>query len=144
MRTDQLRINQLSPHTYEWYLKYLEALDSLDIEAYGKFLAQDCSVQSNNNPPMQGKQVVMQGLAAYWTTFASLEHDLLNIYGSDRSFVLEALNHYQRLDGKAVTIRAVAFTDRNEEGLVTSVRFYTDTTPLFARSDNDNYTSTSM
>lgn len=132
MRTDNLRINQLSPETKEWYLKYLFALDSLDIEAYGKFLAPDCSVQSNNNPPMKGKQVVMQGLATYWKTFASLEHDLLNIYGSDSSFVLEALNHYERNDGQLVTIRAVAFTDRNEEGLVISVRFYTDTTPVFA------------
>ncbi|MDF5724436.1 MAG: hypothetical protein PUP91_29045 [Rhizonema sp. PD37] len=131
MITDNLRINQLSPETYEWYLKYLEALDSLDIKVYGKFLAQDCSVLSNNNPPMEGKQVVMLGLAAYWKTFASLEHDLLNIYGRDSSFVLEALNHYKRTDGQLVTIRAVAFTDRNKEGLVTSVRFYTDTTPVF-------------
>lgn len=132
MKTENLRINQLSPETYKWYLKYLEALDTLDIEAYSKFLAEGCSVQSNNNPPMQGKEAVMQGLAAYWKTFASLEHDLLNIYGSDSSFVLEALNHYKRNDGKTVTIRAVAFTDRNEEELVTSIRFYTDTTPLFA------------
>ena len=132
MKTENLRINQLSPEIYEWYLKYLEALDSLDIESYGKFLAPDCCVQSNNTPAMEGKEVVMQGLASYWTTFANLEHDLLNIYGSDPSFVLEALNHYKRNDGKAVTIRAVAFTDRNQEGLVTSIRFYTDTTPLFA------------
>ena len=131
MKIDTLRINQLSPAVYEWYLNYLEALDTLDIEAYGKFLAKDCSVQSNNNPPMEGKEVVMQGLGEYWKTFASLEHELLNIYGSDSSFVLEALNHYKRHDGNAVTIRAVAFTDRNEEGLVTSVRFYTDTAPLF-------------
>jgi len=131
VRTDNLKINQLSPEAYGWYLKYLEALDSLDIEAYGRFLAQNCSVQSNNNLPMEGKQLVIQGLAAYWKTFASLEHDLLNIYGSDSSFVLEALNHYKRNDGQPLTTRAVAFTDRNEEGLVTSVRFYTDITLLF-------------
>ena len=131
MKNENLRINQLSPD-YEWYLKYLEALDTLNIESYGKFLTPDCCVQSNNTPAMEGKEVVMQGLASYWTTFANLEHDLLNIYGSDSSFVLEALNHYKRNDGKPVTIRAVAFTDRNQEGLVTSIRFYTDTTPLFA------------
>lgn len=134
MKTENLRINQLSPETYQWYLKYLEALDTLDIEAYSKFLALDCAVQSNNSPLIKGKEVVMHSLAAYWKTFASLEHELLNIYGSNSSFVLEALNHYKRNDGKAVTIRAVAFTDRNQEGLVTSVRFYTDTTPLFAQS----------
>ena len=88
-------------------------------------------MQSNNNPPMQGREAVMQGLGSYWKTFTSLEHELLNLYGIDSSFVLEALNYYKRNDGKPVTIRAVAFTDRNEDGLVTSVRFYTDTTPLF-------------
>ncbi len=135
MKIKNLRINQLSPETYEWYLKYLETLNTLDIEAYGKFLTQDCSVQSNNAPLMEGKEVVIQGLADYWITFASPEHDLLNIYGSDSSFVLEALNYYKRNDGQEVTIRAVAFTDRNNDGLVTSVRFYTDTTPLFTKGD---------
>ena len=48
---------------------------------------------------------------------------------------LKVLNYYQRNDGQEVTIRAVAFTDRNTEGLVTSVRFYTDTTPLFTKGD---------
>ncbi len=36
------------------------------------------------------------------------------------------------LPSLSVAIRAVAFTDRNEEGLVTFVRFYTENTPVFA------------
>lgn len=132
MRTDRLRINQLSPETYEWYLAYLQAIDSKDVEVYGTFLAGDCVMQSNNNPPVQGKAAILQSLSDYWTTFNSLTHDLLNIYGTDSSFVLEALNYYQRNDGKVVTVPAVAITDRNEAGLVTSIRLYTDTTPLFA------------
>ena len=46
--------------------------------------------------------------------------------GDDRRFALEALNHYRRLDGGTVTLRAVAFTDRDEAGFVASVRLYTD------------------
>ncbi len=88
-------------------------------------------MQSNNNPTVEGKEAIVQFLSNYWKTFTSLEHDLLNIYGSDSAFVLEALNHYKRNDGKTVTLRAVAFTDRNANGLVTSVRFYTDVAPLF-------------
>lgn len=132
MKTDKLRINQLSPEAYEWYLSYLKVLDNKDIEGYGAFFCDDCAMQSNNNPPVQGKVAILKYLSQYWSTFGSLSHDLLNIYGSDFAFVLEALNHYQRQDGKTVTLRAVAFTDRNEAGLVTSVRFYTDTTELFA------------
>lgn len=132
MRTDNLRINQLSSKTYEWYLAYLQAMDTKNIERYSTFLADDCVMQFNNNAPVQNKAVIVQFLSDYWTTFNNIEHDLLNIYGTDSSFVLEALNHYKRNDGKAVTLRAVAFTDCNEQGLATSVRLYTDTTPLFA------------
>lgn len=86
---------------------------------------------SNNNSPVQGKAAILENLSHYWKTFGSLEHDLLNIYGDDLSFVLEALNHYARNDGKHVTVRAVAITERNKQDLVTSFRFYTDTTPVF-------------
>jgi ketosteroid isomerase-like protein len=132
VRTHRLRINQLSPKTYEWYLTYLQAVDTKNVEVYGTFLADDCVMQSNNNTLVQGKAAILQGLSYYWTTFDSLTHDLLNIYGTDSSFVLEALNHYKRNDGKVVTVPAVAITDRNETGLVTSIRLYTDTTPLYA------------
>lgn len=131
MRTDKLRINQLSPKPYEWYLGYLEAIDTKNIEVYGRFLADDCVMQSNNNSPVQGKAAILQSLSEYWRTFDSVEHDLLNIYGSDSSFVLEALNYYYNY-GKAVTIPAVAKTFSNSAGLVTSFRLYTDISPVFA------------
>ena len=132
MKTENLRINQLSSKAYAWYLSYLTVLDAKDVEGYGAFLSDDCEMQSNNNSPVQGKAIILNYLSEYWNTFGSLTHDLLNIYGSDSNFVLEALNHYTRIDGKSVTITAVAFTDRNAAGLVTSVRFYTDTKPVFA------------
>lgn len=130
MKTDKLRINQLSPKTYEWYLAYLQAMDTKNVQLYGTFLANECAMQFNNDAPVQGKAIIVPFLSSYWMTFDTLEHDLLNIYGTDCSFVLEALNHYRRNDGEEVSLRAVAFTDRNAEGLATSVRLYTDTTPL--------------
>lgn len=98
MRTEGLRINQLLPEAYDWYLAYLylaylAALDAKDLETYGTFLADDCMSQTNNDPPVRGKAAILQDLSYYWTTFDSLTHDLLNIYDTDSSFVLEALNH---------------------------------------------------
>lgn len=132
MKTDTLRVNQLSEEGHAWYLKYLDALDAKDVERYGSYLANNCTLVMNNAAPIQGKEAVLGSLSQYWQTFGDLEHELLNIYGTDRAFMLEALNHYKRLDGKAVTLRAVALTDRNDAGEVTSVRLYTDTSPLFA------------
>jgi ketosteroid isomerase-like protein len=132
MITDTLRTNQLSPAATDWYVgQYLDAMDRLDIERYAAFLADDVSVQFNNAPPVQGKAAVVGMLAAYWTSFAGIEHELLNIYGTDERFTLEARNHYVRHDGRKVTTNAVAFTDRGADGQVTSVRVYADASPVF-------------
>lgn len=132
MITTNLRVNQLSAAAYNNYLAYLTAIDNKDINAYGKFLADDIAVQFNNDEPMQGKETVLQGLSYYWQSFVSVEHDLVNIYGTDTHYVLEAENHYIRKDGKLTTIKAVAFTDINDQGLVKSVRIYQDVSPVFA------------
>jgi len=127
-----LRINQLSTETTDWYIgRYLDAMDKLDIERYATFLADSVKVQFNNAPPAEGKNAAVAMLSGYWKSFAGIEHEPLNIYGSNDAFMLEALNHYVRHDGKKVTTRAVALTDRDAEGKVTSVRVYADTSPVF-------------
>ena len=131
MKESSLRVNQLSAGAFSWYKAYLEVLDRKDVEAYGEFLADDVVMQTNNADPVEGKEAVLEGLAAYWQTFGDLEHEPLNIYGKDDAFMLEALNHYTRKDGQPVTLRAVALTDRNDKGLVESIRLYSDTSPLF-------------
>ena len=132
MITKNLRVNQLSAAAYSNYLIYLNAIDTKDIDAYSKFLADDVTVRFNNDEPMSGKEKVVQGLGYYWQSFGSVEHDLTNIYGTDKTYVLEAQNHYVRHDGKKVTFKAVAFTDINESGLVSSVRIYQDVSPVFS------------
>lgn len=132
MITKNLRINQLSAGAFKTYIRYLTAMDDKDVEAYADFLSDDISVQFNNDPPMTGKQTVKQGLSKYWQSFDRIEHDLTNIYGTDQNYVLEALNYYVRKDGKPATVKAVAFTDLDEEGKVVSVRIYQDVSPVFA------------
>jgi ketosteroid isomerase-like protein len=130
---NHLRINQLSQNASHWYLeRYLPALDALDLEGYAAFLADDVAMQFNNEDPIVGTAAVLGMLGGYWKSFKALEHELLNIYGSDHAFMLEALNHYVRHDGKRVTTRAIALTDRNAEGRVTAIRVYADASPVFA------------
>lgn len=51
--------------------------------------------------------------------------------GGDRHLVHEALNHYVTLDGRKVTLKAVAFIDRDEQGRIEHLRIYSDQSPLF-------------
>jgi len=115
-----------------WYVDYLGSMDARDVDHYGQFLDHACSLSFNNEPPTIGKAAILGRMRDYWKSFGSIEHDLLNVYGEPRAFMLEALNHYTRLDGRPITCRAVALTDRSAEGLVTSVRLYTDVSALFA------------
>ena len=131
MKTYSFRINSLSAAAFAWYLDYLAALDAKDLNRYGAFLAEGCEMRMNNADPVRGKAAVLAALKSYWASFGTLEHEPLNIYGTDDAFMLEALNHYTRGDGGRVTLRAVALTDRDAAGLVTSFRLYTDTGPLF-------------
>lgn len=133
MILSSLSVNQLSASASAWYLeRYLPALDSLDVAAYGAFLDEAVAMQFNNGPPVAGKAAVLGMLSQFWSSFASLEHEPLRIYGTDGAFMLEALNHYVRHDGRRVITHAVALTDRDETGAVTSVRVFADASPVFA------------
>jgi hypothetical protein len=59
--------------------------------------------------------------------------------------VLEALNHYVRdgdgADARPITVRATAWTDRNPDGQVQSVRLYQDVSPLYSGSSAGTPTS---
>lgn len=131
MKTHQLTRNDLSEEGFAWYQRYLAALDAKDLDAYGAFLADDCVLFMNNDGPVKGKPAILDMLGPYWQSFGDLEHDLLVILGDDRHFMLEALNHYRRRDGGRVTLRAVALTERGDDGLVRQARLYTDASPLF-------------
>jgi SnoaL-like domain len=131
VKTDSLRINQLSEQTFGWYLDYLTVLDAKDVESYVQLLSHDVELVIGNADPVVGREAVRAMLANYWQSFAEIEHDLRNVLGDDTNFVLEADNHYVTLDGRRVTVRAVAFTDRGPDGLVRSVRLHGDTTELF-------------
>jgi ketosteroid isomerase-like protein len=126
------RINQLGPEATRWLHQVLTALDAKDLEAYTGFMADDVEVSFNNGEmTMRGRDTVREGLGQFWSSFGTLEHDELNIYGTDRNFVHEALNYYTTVDGREVTVRAVAWIDRNDDGDVVSLRVYNDQSPLW-------------
>jgi len=149
MLLNKLRVNQLSADGWAWYQQYLGALDNYDLTGYTAFLAADVTVQFNNDEPMVGTDAVAVGLGGFWGSVTGmgyrLVHEPLNIYGEDHRFVLEALNHYIRdadgAGGRPITVRATAWTDRNPDGRVQSVRLYQDVSPLYAGSTATAQTS---
>ena len=134
--TDSLRINQLGDKAWASYQDYLDALDAYDIDRFATFLADDIVVRFNNDEPITGKTIAVESMGGFWQSIRgmgfTLTHEPINIYGDDNAYVLEALNHYDHADRGRITIHAVAFTDRDPDGRVTSIRVYQDLTPLYA------------
>lgn len=130
-----VRINQLSSAATAWLQEVLQALDAKDVDGYTAFMADDVEVTFNNGDmSMRGRDAVRDGLSQFWQSFGTIEHEELNIYGTDHHLVHEALNHYTTLDGRGVTLRAVAWIDRDDDGMVTSLRVYNDQSPLWSQS----------
>ena len=136
MDLTRLRVNQLTQDGWDWYRRYLDALDAYDLDRYCTFLDDGVWIQFNNDEPLTGLDAARNGLGQFWGAIRGmgyvLVHEPLNIYGTDTSFVLEALNHYDAPGRPRTTVRAAAFTDRGPDGRVTSVRLYQDVSPLFA------------
>jgi ketosteroid isomerase-like protein len=134
---DALRVNELSADGWAWYRSYLTVLDAYDLDGYTALLAPDVSLQFNNDEPLTGREVVEQALGRFWGSISAMGYELrhapLNIYGDDQRFVTEALNHYTK-GGERITVHATAWTDRDDDGRVTSVRLYQDLSPLEPRT----------
>lgn len=152
-----LRHSSVRPQTLEWLKRVLEVLDAKDVDGYLSFCCPSLRVSFNNDEPARfvGLEEARKGFEEYWKTFQTIEHEELNIYsagtgqdgassaaeadeamttedGGDRFFMHEALNHFVTLDGRKVTIKAVAFIDRDRQGRIEQLRVYSDQTPLWA------------
>lgn len=131
-----LAVNQLSPSTTSWLSRVLFALDSKDVDAYCSFMSPAVTITFNNGvnlgPNMSGIDVVREGLQSFWQGFKSIQHEELMILGTERNVVHEALNHYETLDGRRVTVKAVAFIDRDADGRIQAMRIYNDQSPVWS------------
>lgn len=107
-----------------WHLQFNEALASRDLERYLGFLHDDCSLQINNEMPVYSKRAIKSSYAQYLTSFQALSYEIMNILGDDRKSVCELLYTYSCNDGSTEVVQTAYMVDRNEAGLLTSVRVY--------------------
>ena len=130
-----VKTTNLSAETFSWLSSVIDALDRKDIEAYCTFLAPEVNITFNNGqstqPNTSGIEAVKTALTGFWQTFKTIQHEEIGLFESGTTVIHEALNHYEALDGRKVSLRAVAVMDRNEQGLIRALRIYSDQSPLF-------------
>jgi len=125
------RVCQLSHAGLVWLVGYLRCFEADDADAWRATLHADCTLQINNNVPVYGIEALVPVVDRLRARYRALTREVLNAYGDDRRMGLEMLWHFTRLDGTSVSIPAASFVDRDEDGLVTAIRTFADTSPVF-------------
>ncbi len=132
MTTTQLVNNTLSAEATQWVMDKYKAVDARDHDAYAAFLADDCKLQFGNNPVVAGEAAMLAGVDNFWHSIHGLNHNFINMLGSDDLMVLEAMIDYTRADDKVVAIPCVTIIERNKAGEASFIRIFIDLLPVFA------------
>ncbi|MFN7116992.1 MAG: nuclear transport factor 2 family protein [Saprospiraceae bacterium] len=131
MRTEHLQFNNLSPEAFEWVQATYTAIDSMNVNDFGRMLAEEAELMFANNPIAHGKTQLLGGIQAFWRTINGLNHHFIKVYQIDYTLILEAMIDYTRKDNQIVTIPCTTIIERNAKHLATHMRIYLDVLPIY-------------
>lgn len=123
--------SQLSDRGLDWYTRFLGEVDGRAADEVLAAIHDDCIIQVNDRLPAYSKAAIARGLEPYYEAFESVEHEVLNIYGSDRAFSAELLLHYAPPNGERITMPAAVIYERDADGLIVSMRLYVSVGSMF-------------
>jgi hypothetical protein len=117
----------------DWSDTFYADVDAMRLEPVVDSFAPDGEMVFGNNPPAVGRVAVREMLTGFWSAIGGLRHEWRNRWTVDESTsVLDARVHYTTHGGSEVVIPCVTVIDRSPSGLITSLRIYGDSAPLFA------------
>ncbi len=114
-----------------WFSDMYANVDAMRLDAFVASLTPDVEVVVGNNPAMNGRQAVKEGIGHFFSTIAGLKHHVVNVVEGQGLTFLEAKVDYRRKDGRQVTVPVVTVLERKGE-LVKSLRIYFDVAPVYA------------
>jgi ketosteroid isomerase-like protein len=114
-----------------WFSDMYANVDAMRLDEFVATLTPDVEVVVGNNPAMNGRQAVREGIGFFFSTIAGLKHRFVNVVEGNGFTFLEAKVDYRRKDGREVTVPVVTVLERKGD-LVKSLRIYFDVAPVYA------------
>ena len=118
---------------------YADGVDKKDADAFAGAFVDDAWLQFANNEPLVGKRAIRDGIAQFFTLFASLRHEETGVTWSGGTLVLEANVTYTLHSGGTVTVPACTIyrlTESSGPPLARRCQIYVDLAPLFGALQN--------
>jgi ketosteroid isomerase-like protein len=107
------------------------ALDAKDPAAVSARMTHDVRMRLGNADLVEGKAKFREATAAFVASITAIRHEITSIWNVDDVVIAELDVHYQRLDGRRVTLPCCNVF-RVRDGLVSDYRVYLDIGPVYA------------
>ncbi len=116
----------------EFTNRVFSLVDAGDVSGFSRLFTPQGRLRFANNEPMTGPDAIEAGVKGFFSTIKGLHHTVVNEWVDGADTVVELSVHYERLDGRTVTVPVVSIWRVDESGLVDDYRVYFDLTPVFA------------
>ena len=107
------------------------ALDAKDPAAVTARMTDDVRMRLGNADIVEGKAGFLEATTAFVASISAIRHEITSIWSFDDVVIAEIDVHYERLDGRKVTLPCCNVF-RVRDGLVCDYRVYLDIGPVYA------------
>ncbi|MEU9836589.1 nuclear transport factor 2 family protein [Streptosporangium sp. NPDC048047] len=109
-----------------------QVVDSFDPDEFALLLTEDATLVFGNAEPLAGREAIVAGLRAFYSTIGGLRHRIVRSWQVDADVIAETEVTYRRLDGKDTSVVAVSIWRTRDDGLITDYRIFVDLAPVYA------------
>lgn len=118
---------------------YKHAVDRKDARGFARAFTEEGTLRFGNAHAIQGRAAIEAGIAQFFETFGTLQHEEKGAWLRDDTLILEAVVTYERHDGQEVSLPAVtifslagAADEDPTRPVADDCRIYVDLAPLYA------------
>ena len=113
----------------ELITKLYQAIDTREAAALAPFLSPSVTFQLGNNPPVNGREAVLEINASFFTSIAGMAHTIDAIWSQGANIICNGSVRYTRFDGSHLSIPFATILT-TERGLIHDYKVYADVSPL--------------
>jgi len=106
-------------------------IDSMDPDAFAKYLADDVSFRFGNSDAVVGRENVRDTWAGFCEGIDGVSHEIVEQWEQGAATIVEATVTYTRKDASTISLPVVTIY-RGQGELIEDYRIFMDVAPLFA------------
>ncbi len=122
----------ISEQTANFVRDFYALVDAGKMDEYLEIFAEDARVIMGNNPPLEGRRAIRDGLSQMLSNVTSSKHESRHIWEPEENLIVTEVSvSFSRRDGQVVRVPGTVIFEVRD-GLIAEERAFVDMTPVFA------------